>query len=97
MGKPGAVGQRPKTRDAELFRRGAKTIRRRVLPGEDLPNLWRFSLTKFGIPLFYVFRDKRVGRTQATDVLPGLRVEPTFGQINDEGRALPCTRRNHDL
>ena len=47
-------------------------------PRQDSQNVWRFSLTKFGIPLLYVFRDKRVSRTQVAGVLPGLRVEPTL-------------------
>jgi hypothetical protein len=48
---------------------------------EGFTKLSRFSLTKFGIQLFCVFRDKRVSCTQAADVLPGLRVEPTLVRI----------------
>src|SRR4029450_9796546 len=66
----------------ELFRR-----ERRNQPAaasccrEDFTKLSRFSLTKFGIQLFCVFRDKRVSYTQAADVLPGLRVEPTLVRL----------------
>jgi hypothetical protein len=49
--------------------------------GKIPQNLRRFSLTEFGIPLFYVFRDKRVSCTQAAGVLPGLRVEPTLVRL----------------
>ena len=64
-----------------LDRFGAKTLKpthRGECAWVKIPqNLRRFSLTNCGIPLFYVFRDKRVSRTQAAVVLPGLRVEPT--------------------
>src|SRR4029453_12007527 len=48
---------------------------------EGFTKLSRFSLTKFGIQLFCVFRDKRVRCTQAAGVLPGLRVEPTLVRL----------------
>jgi hypothetical protein len=40
-------------------------------PEEEFTKICRFSLTKFQIQLFCVFRDKRVSCAQATGVLPG--------------------------
>ena len=52
------------------FGESAANWLRQLLP-RRIHEIWRFSLTKFGIQLFCVFRDKRVSRTQAAGVLPG--------------------------
>jgi hypothetical protein len=64
---------------------------------ESAKNPGVFWLTNWVNPLCCVFRDKRV--PQARDVLPDCRHgdqarEADLGQINDEGRVLPCTGEN---
>ena len=66
----------------ELFRRGRRNqLAAASCSREGFTKLSRFSLTKVGIQLFCVFRDKRASCTQAAGVLPGLRVEPTLVRL----------------